>query len=172
MTNGDVSWKQPSNNSFPCPLLPQDSVEHCIIGVTILSQLTNEINQVSATAFLSEVSVQFSHSYCCVLLCLCVVGGFYLYFSVGCFPFWCGECCVVGGIFFSCLFFTQSHTCVVRCCFLLAWGAALFHWHLPSSLILPCNLLRSKRRERCYTMSQGYPSRTKSRASGHHHHLH
>ncbi|XP_050181654.1 exportin-7 isoform X1 [Myiozetetes cayanensis] len=32
----------------------QDSVEHCIIGVTILSQLTNEINQVSATAFLSE----------------------------------------------------------------------------------------------------------------------
>uniref|UniRef100_A0A8C5TMN1 Exportin 7 n=1 Tax=Malurus cyaneus samueli TaxID=2593467 RepID=A0A8C5TMN1_9PASS len=43
----------------------QDSVEHCIIGVTILSQLTNEINQVSATAFLSEVSVQFSHSYCC-----------------------------------------------------------------------------------------------------------
>lgn len=24
----------------------QDSVEHCIIGVTILSQLTNEINQV------------------------------------------------------------------------------------------------------------------------------
>lgn len=25
----------------------QDSVEHCIIGVTILSQLTNEINQVS-----------------------------------------------------------------------------------------------------------------------------
>ncbi|KAL7981295.1 hypothetical protein Chor_002191 [Crotalus horridus] len=32
----------------------QDSVEHCIIGVTILSQLTNEINQVSASAFLSE----------------------------------------------------------------------------------------------------------------------
>ncbi|XP_037742364.1 exportin-7 isoform X3 [Chelonia mydas] len=32
----------------------QDSVEHCIIGVTILSQLTNEINQVSATAFFSE----------------------------------------------------------------------------------------------------------------------
>lgn len=52
------------------PLPPQDSVEHCIIGVTILSQLTNEINQVSATAFLSEVSVQFSHSYCCVLPCL------------------------------------------------------------------------------------------------------
>ncbi|KAB0396264.1 hypothetical protein E2I00_018970, partial [Balaenoptera physalus] len=32
----------------------QDSVEYCIIGVTILSQLTNEINQVSATAFLIE----------------------------------------------------------------------------------------------------------------------
>nr|XP_048684954.1 exportin-7 isoform X3 [Caretta caretta] len=32
----------------------QDSVEHCIIGVTILSQLTNEINQVSATAFFNE----------------------------------------------------------------------------------------------------------------------
>lgn len=32
--------------------LNQDSVEYCIIGVTILSQLTNEINQVSATAFL------------------------------------------------------------------------------------------------------------------------
>ncbi|XP_053524093.1 exportin-7 [Artibeus jamaicensis] len=32
----------------------QDSVEYCIIGVTILSQLTNEINQVSATAFLVE----------------------------------------------------------------------------------------------------------------------
>ncbi|KAK2501122.1 hypothetical protein MC885_005944, partial [Smutsia gigantea] len=32
----------------------QDSVEYCIIGVTILSQLTNEINQVSATAFLTE----------------------------------------------------------------------------------------------------------------------
>uniref|UniRef100_A0A8C2G198 Exportin 7 n=1 Tax=Cyprinus carpio TaxID=7962 RepID=A0A8C2G198_CYPCA len=28
----------------------QDSVEHCIIGVTILSQLTNEINQVSFSA--------------------------------------------------------------------------------------------------------------------------
>ncbi len=28
----------------------QDSVEHCIIGVTILSQLTNEINQVSIAA--------------------------------------------------------------------------------------------------------------------------
>lgn len=27
-------------------LCSQDSVEHCIIGVTILSQLTNEINQV------------------------------------------------------------------------------------------------------------------------------
>uniref|UniRef100_A0A672RG97 Exportin-7 n=1 Tax=Sinocyclocheilus grahami TaxID=75366 RepID=A0A672RG97_SINGR len=27
----------------------QDSVEHCIIGVTILSQLTNEINQVNST---------------------------------------------------------------------------------------------------------------------------
>ncbi|KAH0518485.1 Exportin-7 [Microtus ochrogaster] len=34
----------------------QDSVEYCIIGVTILSQLTNEINQVSATAFLIEAS--------------------------------------------------------------------------------------------------------------------
>ncbi|XP_052046945.1 exportin-7 isoform X2 [Apodemus sylvaticus] len=32
----------------------QDSVEYCIIGVTILSQLTNEINQVSATAFFIE----------------------------------------------------------------------------------------------------------------------
>ncbi|XP_073748744.1 exportin-7 isoform X2 [Callorhinus ursinus] len=32
----------------------QDSVEYCVIGVTILSQLTNEINQVSATAFLIE----------------------------------------------------------------------------------------------------------------------
>ncbi|XP_015412885.1 PREDICTED: exportin-7-like [Myotis davidii] len=37
----------------------QDSVEYCIIGVTILSQLTNEINQVSATAFLIEVSAIF-----------------------------------------------------------------------------------------------------------------
>ncbi|KAJ8260590.1 hypothetical protein COCON_G00163130 [Conger conger] len=32
----------------------QDSVEHCIIGVTILSQLTNEINQVSSSALLSN----------------------------------------------------------------------------------------------------------------------
>uniref|UniRef100_A0A5F5PEQ3 Exportin 7 n=1 Tax=Equus caballus TaxID=9796 RepID=A0A5F5PEQ3_HORSE len=40
-----------------CQLLLErgsDSVEYCIIGVTILSQLTNEINQVSATAFLLE----------------------------------------------------------------------------------------------------------------------
>lgn len=35
----------------------QDSVEHCIIGVTILSQLTNEINQVSSSALLIDVSV-------------------------------------------------------------------------------------------------------------------
>lgn len=47
----------------------QDSVEYCIIGVTILSQLTNEINQVSATAFLLEVSAIFFLSigvFCCV----------------------------------------------------------------------------------------------------------
>lgn len=31
----------------------QDSVEHCIIGVTILSQLTNEINQVGCCHVLS-----------------------------------------------------------------------------------------------------------------------
>ncbi|KAJ7426877.1 Exportin-7 [Willisornis vidua] len=33
-----------------CPWIrPEDSVEHCIIGVTILSQLTNEINQADTT---------------------------------------------------------------------------------------------------------------------------
>lgn len=42
-----------------CVFAYQDSVEYCIIGVTILSQLTNEINQVSATAFFIEVSDTF-----------------------------------------------------------------------------------------------------------------
>ncbi|MEJ1280483.1 exportin 7 [Cricetulus griseus] len=42
--------------TLPCAFTYQDSVEYCIIGVTILSQLTNEINQVSATAFLIEAS--------------------------------------------------------------------------------------------------------------------
>lgn len=45
--------------TLPCAFTYQDSVEYCIIGVTILSQLTNEINQVSATAFLIEVSDTF-----------------------------------------------------------------------------------------------------------------
>jgi hypothetical protein len=45
--------------TFSCVFAYQDSVEYCIIGVTILSQLTNEINQVSATAFLIEVSDTF-----------------------------------------------------------------------------------------------------------------
>ena len=54
---------------LPFFFLNQDSVEYCIIGVTILSQLTNEINQVSATAFLIEVSAIFFLSigvFCCV----------------------------------------------------------------------------------------------------------
>ena len=69
--------------------LNQDSVEYCIIGVTILSQLTNEINQVSATAFLIEVSAIFLLSI--GVFCLCVGWSF---LAVVCFcgkwlmPFW------------------------------------------------------------------------------------
>lgn len=87
------------------PLPPQDSVEHCIIGVTILSQLTNEINQVSATAFLSEVSVQFSHSYCCLLPFL----GF----------FFGGEFCCLGRDFCVCWGFVV--------CFFVFFFGVVFH---------------------------------------------
>lgn len=55
--------------TFSCAFAYQDSVEYCIIGVTILSQLTNEINQVSATAFLIEVSDTFFlgiGAFCCL----------------------------------------------------------------------------------------------------------
>uniref|UniRef100_A0A8C5NK18 Exportin 7 n=1 Tax=Junco hyemalis TaxID=40217 RepID=A0A8C5NK18_JUNHY len=44
---GNFSKIFPKNKAVPLP--PQDSVEHCIIGVTILSQLTNEINQADTT---------------------------------------------------------------------------------------------------------------------------
>lgn len=122
--------------------LPQDSVEHCIIGVTILSQLTNEINQVSATAFLSEVSVQFSHSYCCVL-CVCAsFGGFCL---VG------GDCCVVGVSFFIFYYFyAVTYFCgkmlkppVLRNCFVSLASSIFSHILMSSS-------------EQCWLTSRAY----------------
>ena len=84
-------WNQAAQaNSFCLTFfLNQDSVEYCIIGVTILSQLTNEINQVSATAFLIEVSAIFLLSI--GVFCLCVGWSF---LAVVCFcgkwlmPFW------------------------------------------------------------------------------------
>lgn len=63
-------WNQTAHTfSFCLTCFYQDSVEYCIIGVTILSQLTNEINQVSATAFLIEVSAIFFLSLVFSALC-------------------------------------------------------------------------------------------------------
>lgn len=150
LDDGEAYWKHPGTaNCVPCPaFLPQDSVEHCIIGVTILSQLTNEINQVSATAFLSEVSVQFSHSYCCVLLCVCALFGVF-FGGEGMLCGWCFGFLFGFGFFFIIIIFTQSLTVMVRCWNLLSWGIVLFHWHLSSSPIFGCNLLRWKRKVQC-----------------------
>lgn len=57
--NAEIKLHTPPLSSLLFFFFYQDSVEYCIIGVTILSQLTNEINQVSATAFLIEVSAIF-----------------------------------------------------------------------------------------------------------------